>query len=294
MLALNAAGTHYTNKEICRMTNCRVPEMLRANGPASPMRTTPTNTASSTSARTTTNPDVKAGRYLVDEAGNPAYRTDVPINRQRRRWTTARRRPNVRGSATQLFALIIEGILGGKLEWRLVVIGVLIAVAMELAGVSALPFAVGMYLPLSASSPIFVGGMLRWLVGSLRGKSASEAEAETSPGVLLSSGYIAGGTLCGLIVAFFVFLPDRFNRALDLGRDWGGMRRENAGEAGGPGPVLILAAILLWVGGARHLRKMGDEYRPIRLAATAGDAHSLPCGSRLTGNLFFTRRGFLP
>ncbi len=63
----------------------------------------------------------------------------------------------------QLFALIIDGILGGKLEWGLVVIGVLIAVSLELAGVSALPFAVGMYLPLSASTPIFVGGVLRWL-----------------------------------------------------------------------------------------------------------------------------------
>jgi hypothetical protein len=51
----------------------------------------------------------------------------------------------------------------------------------------------------------------------LRGKPKSEAEAETSPGVLLASGYIAGGTLCGLIVAFFVFLPDSFNEAINLG-----------------------------------------------------------------------------
>ena len=98
----------------------------------------------------------------------------------------------------QLFALIIEGVLGRKLEWGLVVTGVLVAVAVELMGVSALPFAVGMYLPLSSSTPIFVGGMLRWLADRRRGKSASEAETETSPGVLLSSGYIAGGTLIGL------------------------------------------------------------------------------------------------
>jgi hypothetical protein len=52
----------------------------------------------------------------------------------------------------------------------------------------------------------------------LRGVSASEAETETSPGVLLSSGYIAGGTLCGLLIAMFAVLPKDFNDALNLGQ----------------------------------------------------------------------------
>ena len=82
----------------------------------------------------------------------------------------------------------------------------LIAVAMELMGISALPVAVGMYLGLSTATPIFVGGLLRWLTDRWRGESASEAETETSPGVLLSSGYIAGGTLCGLLIGFLVML----------------------------------------------------------------------------------------
>jgi hypothetical protein len=107
------------------------------------------------------------------------------------------------------------------LEWTLVVIGVLIAITMELARVSALPFAVGMYIPLSSTTPIFVGGLLRWLSDRARGVSASEAETETSPGVLLASGYIAGGTLCGLIIAFFAFLPDWWNEALNIGRHFG-------------------------------------------------------------------------
>ncbi len=59
----------------------------------------------------------------------------------------------------ELFSSIIEGILGGTLEWGLFGIGALIAIAMELAGVCALPFAVGMYLPISVSTPIFAGGM---------------------------------------------------------------------------------------------------------------------------------------
>src|SRR5262249_22507394 len=102
------------------------------------------------------------------------------------------------------------------LEWSLVIVGALIAIAMELARVPALPFAVGMYLPLSTTTPIFVGGLLRWLADRARGKPATESEAETSPGVLLASGYIAGGTLVGLVVAFFVFLGKDFNQALDL------------------------------------------------------------------------------
>src|SRR5207253_4919997 len=60
----------------------------------------------------------------------------------------------------------------------------------------------GMYLGLDNATPIFIGGLLRWVTDRLRGGSASEAETETSPGVLLSSGYIAGGTLCGLLIAF--------------------------------------------------------------------------------------------
>src|SRR5206468_4084702 len=117
-----------------------------------------------------------------------------------------------------LFSGIIEGILGGELEWGLVVIGVLIAISLELAGVPALPFAVGMYIPLGSTTPIFIGGILRYVSDRVRGKSSSDTETETSPGVLLSSGYIAGGTLCGLILAFFAFLPDSFNKALDLGQ----------------------------------------------------------------------------
>src|SRR5947209_8963109 len=81
----------------------------------------------------------------------------------------------------QLFASIIEGILGGKLEWGLVGVGALIAIALELMAVSALPVAVGMYIPFSSTAPIFLGGLIRWLSDRIRGKSASETETETSP-----------------------------------------------------------------------------------------------------------------
>src|SRR5262245_43909756 len=74
-----------------------------------------------------------------------------------------------------------------------------------------------MYLSLGSTTPIFIGGMLRLITDKLRGKPKSDAEAETSPGVLLASGYIAGGTLCGLVLAFCVFLGEGFNDALKFG-----------------------------------------------------------------------------
>src|SRR5205823_4496019 len=112
---------------------------------------------------------------------------------------------------------IIKGILGHKLPWALVLLGVMIAITLEMSGIASLAFAVGVYLPLSASAPIFVGGMVRWLVDrwlrrkKFRGYRLSEeelvAEGDRSPGVLLASGYIAGGALAGIVIAFMTGLP---------------------------------------------------------------------------------------
>ncbi len=210
---------------------------------------------------------IPAGRYLVDAAGTAKYRTDLPIRRKPDQKMDDDE-PAPKGFAApqpELFASIIEGILGGTLEWALFMVGVLIAVALELAGVRALPFAVGMYLPITSSTPIFIGGMIRWLADMIRGVSGSEVETETSPGVLLSSGYIAGGTLCGLVIAFFAFLPDTFNRFIDVGRHiWGGDEGlENALES----KMLSLTAFLilggiLFVIGLRRTPKLSTEDGP--------------------------------
>jgi len=88
---------------------------------------------------------------------------------------------------------------------------------MELCGMPSLPFAVGVYLPLSSSSPIFVGGVVRYIVDKYRVKSANEPAGEEasdmSPGVLFSTGYIAGGAIAGVIIAFFTF-SDRLTQYL--------------------------------------------------------------------------------
>ena len=110
-----------------------------------------------------------------------------------------------------LMSYIIKGILDRKLPWGLVLFGVMIAIVLELCGVSSLAFAVGVYLPISSSAPIFVGGLVRWLVDqrmrhALREHKLDEAtlaaESDKSPGVLLASGYIAGGAIAGIVIAF--------------------------------------------------------------------------------------------
>jgi len=111
----------------------------------------------------------------------------------------------------RLFQMIIDGVLEGTLPWELVLIGVFIAIMMELCGVPALAFAVGVYLPISTSSSIFLGGLVRKLAD--KKSKLTEAEQESSPGVLFSSGLIAGGALvailsCALVAPKTVLNPD--------------------------------------------------------------------------------------
>src|SRR5260370_40627257 len=97
--------------------------------------------------------------------------------------------------------LVTDGNVAQKLPWPLVLLGVSIAIVLELCGVGSLAFAVGVYLPLSTTAPVFVGGLVRYLAERWARRQSdqqhSEAESDTSPGVLLSTGYIAGGTLAG-------------------------------------------------------------------------------------------------
>lgn len=144
--------------------------------------------------------DVPTGKYLVDETNTIQYVVDPGIGG---RVTEYQGQKLTRYDApkARLFSLIIDGILTQKLPWELVLLGVFIALMLELCGVASLPFAVGVYLPISTSAPIFVGGLVRYFVDRLRGKAKNDAESEFSPGTLLSSGYIAGGAIAGVILA---------------------------------------------------------------------------------------------
>ncbi len=113
----------------------------------------------------------------------------------------------------RLFATLIEGIMSKELPWGLVILGAVLAVVMQLAGVSALAFAVGVYLPLATTLPIFVGGVLRGLVD--RARKFTPEEGETSPGTLMSTGLIAGGSLAGIIIALLVVFEE-FGKKIDF------------------------------------------------------------------------------
>jgi putative OPT family oligopeptide transporter len=101
-----------------------------------------------------------------------------------------------------LMATVIKGLLSQNLPWALVIVGMGIAAVMELSGVRSLPFAVGAYLPLSTSSPIFIGGLVKWFVD--RKKKSEVEESEIGPGALFSSGLIAGGAITGIIIAILI------------------------------------------------------------------------------------------
>jgi len=223
MLALDRAGTHYTKNGFTRDVVLTIPADAPKERPGKPYNTGEEEWKDVTEYRVVhvrdgENERLQGGRYLVNEAGYPVYRVDLPIARVSNTMDNGADAPKkFTAPQPELFANIIKGILGGTLQWTLILIGVMIAIALELCGVSALPVAVGMYLSFGSTLPIFIGGMMRLVTDKLRGKPKSDAESETSPGVLLASGYIAGGTLCGLIIAFFAFLPDAVNDTLNLG-----------------------------------------------------------------------------
>jgi uncharacterized oligopeptide transporter (OPT) family protein len=95
-------------------------------------------------------------------------------------------------------ATIVKGLLGGNLQWAYVLIGAAMAVMVQVTGVSALAWAVGAYLPLSTTMPIFIGGMMR-LVAERR--SGQREESEISSGMLYSTGLVAGGSIAGVLIA---------------------------------------------------------------------------------------------
>ncbi len=176
---------------------------------------------------------------------------------------------------TQVMGIIINGLLNQKLNWTLVLIGACIAVTLELCAVSSLAFAVGVYIPMQYSSPIFVGGLVRWAVDTwiarrARREAAADeatraeaevraiAESESSPAMLLSSGFIAGGSLAGVLLAFLNFAPsaqDAINFSAPVASYFGGTE-----EAPTTMQELIALTIFLGLAGVLLLVGMGKLF----------------------------------
>jgi uncharacterized oligopeptide transporter (OPT) family protein len=143
------------------------------------------------------------GKFLIDADGTIAYRCDPAVTGSLKKEDDGTEiKDKFEAPKTQLVVLIIDGILQGDLPWNLVMIGALISITLELCGLPSLAFAVGVYLPLSSSMPIFIGGAVRWAVDKIR---VQKTDDDSSSGVMLSSGYIAGGSIASLVATMVGF-----------------------------------------------------------------------------------------
>jgi putative OPT family oligopeptide transporter len=118
--------------------------------------------------------------------------------------------PQLPAPQATLMATIIKGLLAQNLPWAPVLVGVFLAFMAQLAGAHALSWAVGAYLPVSTTAPIWIGGMMKALVDSWRKKKegAVGEESELSSGMLYATGLVAGGSLGGVLIAFLAFIGD--------------------------------------------------------------------------------------
>src|SRR6478752_5560317 len=164
-----------------------------------------------------------AGKYLVDDSGRAVWLVDPGINGTHPMRPDGTEVRKFDAPKATLVSYIIKGILDRQLPWDLILFGVMIAVLMEVCGVHSLAFAVGVYLPISSTTPIFIGGMIRYFVDRARRREPAlarldetqfTAASDRGPGVLFASGYIAGGAIAGILIAFLAGVMGNFDAAL--------------------------------------------------------------------------------
>jgi putative OPT family oligopeptide transporter len=141
-----------------------------------------------------------------------------------------------------LMSTIIKGLLSQNLPWGLVLCGVCVSLVLELCGVRSLSFAVGSYLPIATTAPIFVGGLVRWFVER---KTGMVGESEISSGTLFSSGLIAGGSIAGILYA--ILFGRNLIKAADDAETIGlipALHQGGVGQIAGFLVFLVLAVVL--------------------------------------------------
>ncbi|HYG61199.1 MAG TPA: OPT/YSL family transporter, partial [Thermoanaerobaculia bacterium] len=156
-----------------------------------------------------------------------------------------------------LMAVIIKGVLSQDLPWGFIFVGAALAVVVQLCGVSGLAWAVGAYLPISTTFPIFIGGVIRWLSDRIRKQPAAE-ESELSSGMLFSTGLVAGGAISGLLVAVLISMEagGALARIRDAAASVGAGLNLGIFGAGGEWSALFMFAILCVILLRRSLRKL--------------------------------------
>ena len=178
LIALNQASTVYTTRNLPKLKQplsiADLPEQAKAPNDEATYRVWRAVEGNPQGAT--------PGKYLIDDAGRIRYLVDPGINGVVAHRDDGTEVLKYHPPQARIMALITDGILNQKLPWTLVLLGVAIAVVLELSGVSSLAFAVGVYLPLSSSAPIFAGGLVRWTADrwsrAAGGKAQSEAESE--------------------------------------------------------------------------------------------------------------------
>jgi putative OPT family oligopeptide transporter len=116
-----------------------------------------------------------------------------------------------------LMATLIKGIQSRNLDWNFVLVGAFLALVMELCGIRALSFAIGVYLPISTTLPIFIGGVIRGLVDKTKkkkGLASHEGQEDLEKGNLFATGLVGGGALMGVLFAF-LRLPPKIKDFMD-------------------------------------------------------------------------------
>lgn len=132
-----------------------------------------------------------------------------------------------------LMKMIVEGIMGGKLPWTLVFVGVFLALGLEILRVPVMPFAIGLYLPIYLNATIMIGGVVRMFMDRRKNVDEKTKEAQTTDGTLYCAGMIAGEGLVGILMAVLVAV---------FGLDLSLADRLNLGNIGGV--VLMIVMIL--------------------------------------------------
>jgi len=193
------------------------------------------------------------GKYLVDADGTAVYLVDPGINGTHKTRPDGTSVTKFDAPKATLISYIIKGVLSHKLPWGMVMIGMGIAVITELCGISSLTFAVGVYLPLSTTTPILVGGMIRWAIdkflrerwkGEKRSEEEMVAESDRSGGVLMASGYIAGGAIAGVLIAFMAGVLSGFDKTLT---DWSELHNPFFGGPWSDLLAMIPFILLCWL-----------------------------------------------
>jgi len=101
-----------------------------------------------------------------------------------------------------VMSVIVQGVMTGNLPWIPIIVGCMLAAAIELVGISSLPFAIGLYLPLNLSTPIMAGGLIALVVRKISKEEVAKKREEL--GILFGSGLVAGDALLGVAIAFII------------------------------------------------------------------------------------------